>query len=349
MCSALSKNTRGIAAGFCLLAGAMSVGCGQPQGVLFPVLEPPRIWPPPPETPRIKLLGTISGSTDLKAARSGMEAIKTAFRGKRPPIKFSGPHSVAVRALDLVAVADAAGGAVHLIDLRARTHRLVAGFGEERFGIPVGVAWAGDRLFVTDALRGEVIELDPQGAFRQRFGGGALTRPVGITYVPPRERLYVVDGSAHCLTLFDLDGTDTATIGGRGSGPGELNFPTHIAWAGNRLLVADSGNFRVQLLDLDGVWIGTIGRKGDGAGDLSLPKGVAFDSEGHLYVADAHFENVQVFDDSGRLLLAFGREGTEPGKFSLPAGLAIDAHDRIWVADSGNRRLQVFEYMRKPS
>jgi len=332
-----------------MLSAAMSAGCGQPQGVLFPAIEPPRVWPPPPETPRIKLLGTISDSTDLKAARSGAEAIKAAFRGKRPPIKLSGPHGVAVRAPDLVAVADSAGGVVHLIDLSARTHRLVAGFGDERFGTPVGVAWAGSRLFVTDAQRGEVIELDTQGAYRQRFGAGVLTRPVGIAYVRPRERLYVVDGSAHCLRLFDLDGTHAATIGGRGSGPGELNYPTHIAWADNRLLVADTGNFRVQLLDLEGVCIGTIGRKGDAAGDLSLPKGVAFDSDGHLYVVDAHFENVQVFDGSGRLLLAFGREGTEPGKFSLPAGLAIDAHDRIWVADAGNRRLQVFEYMRTAS
>ncbi len=333
----------------CLLLIGAGAGCGRPQGVLFPAVDAPRVWPPPPDIPRIRLLGVISTSRDLKAAKSGMEVLQAAFRGPRPPIRFSAPHSLAVRAPGQLAVADGVGGAVHLIDLDARTHRIVYGFGDQRFGTPLGVAWVGARLFVTDARRGEVVELDARGGFRQRFGHDALERPVGVVYVPQREQLYVVDGAAHRLTVFDLAGTLVKTIGRRGAGPGEFNFPTHIARAGNRLLVADSGNSRVQVLDLDGEWIRTIGKRGDAAGDLSLPKGVAGDSDGHIYIVDAHFENVQVFDEAGRLLLAFGEEGSEPGRFSLPAGLAIDADNRIWVADSGNRRLQVFVYMRTPS
>jgi DNA-binding beta-propeller fold protein YncE len=328
---------------------AVSGGCGRSQGVLFPAIGPARVWPSPPDTPRIKLLGVLSGSNDLKAAQSGGEVFANVLRGPRPAIKFSGPHAMAVREPGLLAIADGTGAAVHILDLENRTHLLVSGFGEERFAVPVGVAWADGRLFVTDAGRREVVELDTDGHFVRSFGRETLRRPVGITYSAVRQRLYVVDGDDHQVKVFDLTGTMLATLGRRGTLPGEFNFPSHICAAGDRLLVADSGNFRVQLLDLDGVCIKTIGKKGDGAGDFALPKGVAFDSGGHIYVVDAQFENIQVFDANGQLLMAFGEEGNGLGEFSLPAGLTIDGLDRIWVADAGNRRIQVFSYMRTSS
>ena len=340
---------RGVLLGACVAAATVLVGCARPQGVLFPTIDPPRVWPAPPDTPRVKLIGTLSDSRDLKAAQSGTEILGAVLRGRRPPIRLSGPHAVAVGHGTQLAIADAAGGAVHLIDLTRRTHVMVTGFGNERFATPVAVAWVGDRLFVTDAQRHEVIELDADGRFRSRFGGDVLKRPVGVAYVEPRGQLYVVDGDAHNLAVFDLSGNLVRTIGSRGNGPGEFNFPTHLCHAGGRLLVADTGNFRVQLLDLDGDPLQSIGRKGDGAGDFALPKGVAFDSDGHIYVVDAQFENVQVFDGQGRLLMAFGEEGRGLGEFWLPAGLAIDEQDRIWVADAGNRRIQLFKYLRASS
>lgn len=332
-----------------LWALVVSEGCGRPQGVLFPASQSARVWPSPPDTARIKWLGVLSGSDDLKAARSGGELFGNFLRGRPPAIPFSGPHSAAVREPGLLAVADGTGAAVHILDLENRTHLLVSGFGEERFTVPVGVGWADGRLFVTDAGRREVIELDPDGQFVRSFGKETLRRPVGITYSSARQRLYVVDGDDHQVKVFDLTGKMIATLGRRGTLPGEFNFPSHICAAGDRLLVADSGNFRVQLLDLDGVCLNTIGKKGDGAGDLALPKGVAFDREGHIYVVDAQFENIQIFDPSGQLLMAFGEEGSGMGEFSLPAGLTIDGMDRIWVADAGNRRIQVFSYLRTSS
>ncbi|MFH0983751.1 MAG: SMP-30/gluconolactonase/LRE family protein [Planctomycetota bacterium] len=329
-----------------ILAGLLT-GCAVPQGELFLLTDPPIVWPPAPETPRIKLVGVLTGSADLKAAKSGGETFEDALRGPRPVIHFSGPHAVAVRARHLLAVADGGAGAVHVLDLDARSHLVVSGWNNERFGVPVGATWAGERLFVTDAERHEVIELSANGTYHRRFGADLLKRPVGIVYVASRDRLYVVDGGAHGIVVFDLSGQALTTLGQNGAAPGEFNYPSHIAWDGaGRLAVADAGNFRVQLLDLDGACLRVIGQKGDGAGDFSLPKGVAFDREGHLYVVDAHFENVQIFDAEGRLLLSFGQEGTARGEFALPAGLAIDQDDRIWVADSANHRVQVFAYVR---
>jgi len=324
-------------------------GCARPQGELFPAMRPPRVWPGPPAQPRIKLVGALSDSSDLKAAISGSEALRKALRGPRPPMRMLGPHGVAYHDDGLLAVTDPSAAAVHLIDLNARTHMRVSGWGDERFAAPVGAAWMGDRLFVTDAGRGEVIELDAQGRHRGTFGGDELKGPVGIAYVPARQRLYVVDRTRHQVLVFRPDGTLDAVLGEHGAAPGQYNYPTHVTCSGDRLLVADSGNSRVQLIDLDGKCLRTIGQRGDGAGDFALPKGVAFDSEGHLYVVDAQFENVQVFDAMGQLLMAFGEEGRTPGQFWLPSGITIDERDRIWVADSGNHRIQVFEYLRATS
>ncbi len=343
MCSSVDPRRTGnrlLAAG---VATAL-VGCARPAGTLFPAMERPYVWPPPPDPPRIELVGMLSSSADLKPARSSAEVLRAAFRGPRPPIPFSAPLDVAVDASRWVAVADGSARAVHLLDLQTRDHTLVSGFGKERFGTPTGVCWADGRLFVTDAKRAEVIELDRTGRFVRSFGKGALNRPVGIDWDPVRERLYVVDGGGHRIMVYTPRGQETGRIGHRGSEPGTFNFPTHVAVFDGRIAVADSGNFRVQILEPSGEVIRTIGHKGDAAGDFSLPKGVAFDRDGHLYVVDAHFENVQVFDEAGRLLLAFGEEGRGPGRFSLPAGLTFDDQDRLWVADSGNRRLQVFRY-----
>jgi DNA-binding beta-propeller fold protein YncE len=350
-------NVRRLMGALMTMGACMPFGCARPQGDLFPAVHPPIVWPKPPETPRIQFVGVIESSTDLKAAQPGSEVLLTALRGPRPPLEFSSPHGVALRAPDTLAVADSAGGCVHLIDLGTRDHTMVRGFGktsrrdvqgadDERFLAPVGVAWVGDRLFVTDAQRNEVVELDAMGRYRGRFSHAALRRPVGIAYAARRNQLYVVNGDEHNIAVFDLDGSLVRLVGSRGVEPGAFNWPSHVSIRGDRVYVSDAGNFRVQVLDLDGVPLSSIGGAGMAAGDLALPKGVAVDSEGHVYVVDARFENVQVFNDRGQLLLAFGSEGAKRGRFSLPAGIAIDEMDRIWIADAGNRRVQVFMYLR---
>ncbi|MCH8148882.1 MAG: hypothetical protein IH987_13030, partial [Planctomycetes bacterium] len=151
-------------------------GCAHPKGVMFESIDPPKVWPPPPETARIRLIGELSDSSDLKAAVTGGEAFRTVFRGPRPSIRFLGPHGLAYHERGLLAVADTAGATVHLLDLESRTHVRIGGWNDERFHAPIGLAWVGDRLFVTDVGRGEIIEFNVHGEYRQRFGGDDLER-----------------------------------------------------------------------------------------------------------------------------------------------------------------------------
>jgi DNA-binding beta-propeller fold protein YncE len=334
-----------VAAGCAWFLTGGSAGCAQSRGVLFPALSQPRIWPAPPSKPRIRLVGEISDSSDLRAAVSAEENFAEVFRGRRPPIAFSAPHGVAVDEDRWLAVTDTSAAAVHIIDLLERTHTTVYGWESDRLQTPVGVAWMNGDVVIADAQRGELIRFSRTGEFLATHGSDDLVRPVGLAFAPSRGMLLAVDGGEHRVVVFDERGNLVRTFSGPGAATGLLNFPTHIGAAGELIFVADSGNFRLQVFDFDGGFVTSFGKKGDAAGDFALPKGVTVDRHGHVYVVDSQFENIQVFAMDGTLLMALGDEGRGPGEFWLPAGICVDNTDRIWVADSGNRRVQVFEYI----
>ena len=181
-----------------------------------------------------------------------------------------------------------------------------------------------------------------------RSKDGEFDSLAGIAIDRARNLLYVVDSSRHQILCYSTtNGERVRSIGRRGSGDGELNFPTNVfVDRQGRVYVADTLNFRVQVFDATGAFVRTFGVLGDGPGTFNRPKGVAVDSEGHIYVADAAFDNFQIFDAEGQLLLYVGRGGFDAGQFMLPAGLYIDDRDRIFVADQGNSRVQVFQYVR---
>jgi hypothetical protein len=214
-----------VAAAIAMIAAA---GCATPEGEVFGPLNQPQSWPRAPQKARIKLVGAIASSADLEAGQTALESFKSAVRGPRPPIKFSGPHLAARGPGQLLAVTDSSGAAVHILDLDVRTHWVINGWGDEELRAPVGAAWVDRRLFITDAARGEIIEFTSTGQHVRSFGKDQVQRPVGICYVPSRGQLYVVDGAAHQLLAFNLEGEVAARYGGPGTEPGHFNFPTHI-------------------------------------------------------------------------------------------------------------------------
>jgi DNA-binding beta-propeller fold protein YncE len=209
---------------------------------------------------------------------------------------------------------------------------------------------AAGRIYVADGLDRSVRVFSPDGESLARLdAGGAFERPSGLAVDRARGLLYVADAPAHVVHVLGLDGAPIRVVGGRGNGPGRLNYPTFLAVRGDgSLLVVDTLNFRVQVFDLDGRPAGSIGHHGDGSGDLSAPKGVAVDSAGRIYVADALFDNFQIFDGDGRLLLFVGGHGRSAGEFSMPAGVAVHGNI-IAVADRGGGRVELFEILPEPA
>lgn len=328
-----------------LLVTAGLPACATGPKPIFPPVSPTLVWPRPPDRPRIRYVGELSGESSLKRGRTAIEALREVIGGPLPTVEFSTPTAVAVSG-DRVYVSDAQRAGVHVMDLEQRTHTLVQQAGGERFGWPIDVTVAGGRIVVADSERACVDLFSADGRYERTLGRDTLERPASVAWVPGADELWVLDAGAHACVAFDLQGGRLRSVGARGAGPRNFNYPAGIAYrAPFGFAIADAMNFRVQLLDPAGNLLAAFGQKGDAAGDFALPRDVAYDSDGHVYVLDSQFENVQIFDRQGRLLMAFGREGRGPGEFYLPSGITIDARDRVWIADTYNRRVQVFQYL----
>jgi len=328
-----------------LLALPTLPACQQPVGPIFPEIDPPIVWPAPPDRPRIRYVGALVGEKSLKAPSTVWEQLGEVLTGPTAKWQFSTPTSVAVQ-WPRVFVTDGQLAAVFILDLEARASKAITHAGPRRLEWPIDVTMMGDRIVVADSRLPAVLMYTPDGRLIASIDDERLKRPAGVTWVSETGRLWVLDAAAHACHVFDRDGTFVRSISERGRAPGAFNFPSGITWHPTcGIVVADAMNFRVQLLDPTASAQYAFGQKGDAAGDFALPRDVAVDSEGHIYVLDNQFENVQIFDREGRLLMAFGREGRAPGEFYLPSGITIDNQDRIWIADSYNRRVQVFQYL----
>ncbi len=325
------------------------VGCVKQQGVIFPPRKPPLVFPAPPEQPRIRYVGQLATSADLKPAVPVTQAFGEALFGKAETASMLTPYAVCTDGRDRVFVADSNAQVVHVFDLKNRKYaRWHPDNKESRFAQPVGIAFDGQtrRLYVADSAAGHVQMFDPYGNDLGELGPNVLNRPVGLAFEVRTGRLFVADAGQHQVLVFGRDRALLARIGTRGTELGQFNYPTNVAVdSQGRLYVSDSLNFRVQQFAPDLKPIRQIGRKGDMPGYFAQPKGIAVDSEDHLYVVDANFESIQIFDASGALLMDFGAEGNGDAEFWLPAGIFIDRRNRIWIADSYNRRVQVLDYL----
>lgn len=319
--------------------------CQQAPKPIFQEADRNIVWPKPPDRPRIRYIGQLTGEESLGAAKSGWTAFSEIVTGPKPTLAFSTPLSVAARG-DLVFVADGQNGCVFRLDLSSRKIEVINRAADEPLQWPIDVCLSRNNLAVVDSRRAAVFLFDSAGRFIKSLTETPLQRPTSIAWDPDRELWWLLDTAAHTCLILDQDGQLLRKTGVRGPGPGEFNFPAGLARVpSGGVVVADCMNFRVQVLDEEGYPTAVFGRKGDAAGDFSMPRDVAVNSEGRIFVLDNQFENVQIFDAEGRLLMAFGEEGQGPGQFYLPSGICIDERDRIWIADTYNRRIQVFQYL----
>ncbi len=314
------------------------------------------LYPPPEtqETPRFRYLGQLLGETNLKQAERGrpagrrlLEWIAGLQEGPEQPLVLQRPQTGTVDAAGRVIVTDGSRNAVFVFDeAQGRMDVWEQASATLRFVSPVGVAVgrAGE-LLVADAALARVFRLGPDGAPRGEFGAGLLQRPTGLARDGKTGRVFVADTHAHDIKVFDDEGRHLATWGRRGSEPGELNYPTHLAVSNGLLLVCDTLNARIQGFDAQGVATLQMGERGLYVGNLVRPKGVAADDEGNVYVVESMYDTLLVFDRAGRFLMSLGGTGKDAGRFYLPAGVWIDARNRVFVADMFNGRVAVFQFL----
>jgi DNA-binding beta-propeller fold protein YncE len=335
----------------CMLALA---GCAETRQVMRadPLAGPARTWPEPPETPRFRYAGQLLGednfvpeSADTRAGAVKLLKWLVGLVMEQDKLTLKRPQSGVTDDEGRVYVTDGASHAVFVFDRPAGKLRIwEEALPRRRFVMPVGIALGPQgQVLVADAELGVVVRLGQDGKPLGSFGKGILDRPTGLARDAVRGRVYVADTRAHDIKVFADDGSLLQVIGRRGEGEGELNFPTHLAYGGERLYVADSMNARVVLFDRDGKPDGSVGQRGRYVGNLTRPKGVATDRAGRLYVVESYYDRLLVFDRAGRFLMPLGGTGKEAGQFYLPAGAWSDAQGRLYVADMFNGRVVMFQ------
>lgn len=344
-----------------LLAGLLFLaGCAPVKYVMhvdpeFRANSSPRLFPAAPETPRYRYVGQLLGQDNFIADKSQNQDFGTKlfawlvglFDTNEEKTTLKRPQTGAVDSLGRVLVTDISNHAVFVFD-QTKGELLVWNRAREftNFVTPIGIAIGpAGQVLVADAELGEVFRLGADGVPIGSFGKGILNRPTGLARDAKLGRIYVSDTHAHDVKVFGDDGVLLETIGQRGEGEGDLNFPTHLAFANDKLYVTDGMNARIQMFDVLGHTIGSLGKRGLYFGNLTRPKGVTVDDAGNIYVVESFYDNLLVFNKDGDFLMPIGGTGKEVGQFYLPAGLWNDSEGRIYVADMFNGRVVIFQYL----
>ncbi len=348
---AVASGFRLITSGFLALFMMSTGACQQPVGPIFPAPAEALVWPDPPDRPRISYVGQLKSSADLKKRRAGFQRLTDMLVGQEQPDVLYGPQAILCSEDGMrLWIGDPGGRCLHLFDLKNRTYKKISLLDGSQYLSPIDLCHGpAGSIYVCDSENVAIHRLDGDtGALIETLRlEEDIRRPVALTYDSERKELFVVDVVDHNIKVLGPDGKIRRSIGRRGAGPGQFNFPCDIADGGDLIWVADTGNHRIQSLTKTGEPHSVFGRAGDALGEMALPKRIALDSNGYIYVVDSRFENVQIFEQSGRLLLFVGEEGSGPGQFWLPSGIFVGEDGRIWVCDTYNRRIQVFEYINR--
>lgn len=163
-----------------------------------------------------------------------------------------------------------------------------------------------------------------------------FARPVHLAF--RSDRLTVVDAEDATVSIFDAQGNFVAQVGGRGQGPGQLDFPT-AAWAGAGGVLVSDGRRR-RIVRFDG--------RGQERGVFRL----AFVPEAILPLAGDRVlvaRNLGARDKTSRILSCFDRRG-RPLWDALPPAVSGDrvadtmSNIVILLGGSGDDIFVVFRY-----
>ncbi|GAB4539310.1 MAG: 6-bladed beta-propeller [Thermodesulfovibrionia bacterium] len=176
--------------------------------------------------------------------------------------------------------------------------------GDDMFVRPAGVAVDGNRLYVVDTHRHQVLVFDKDKGNllftigRNGTDKGEFNFPTNV-FVGRDGFLYIMDTLNFRVQIFNKDGGFVSMFGKNGDGSGDFSKSKGIAVdSEGHIYVADAHFDCVQIFDRDGRLLLIFGKTGTGDGEMSLPAGIFIDESDRVYVADSYNRRVQVFQYS---------------------------------------------------
>jgi sugar lactone lactonase YvrE len=156
--------------------------------------------------------------------------------------------------------------------------------------------------------------------------------------------VYVVDENNDRVEKFDSNGRFLLQFGSRGSGPGQLNGPGHVALdpQGN-VIVSDEGGYRVEKFSPAGTFLLQYGRFGTAPGQFAgNTRGVAADGAGNVYVAyDGQPGQIVKFTAAGSYVTSWPAQA--PGAPTPRSrSIAFDPSGVLYAADEGDGTIDKF-------
>lgn len=316
-----------------------------------------QVWPAPPEIPRFRYVGEITGEQNIKEIEESKSLgtkiadffkMLVGLKGQNPvPVVLQRPQSGTIDQQGRLLVTDVSRHGVMVFDMaKGELSEWLQATPNINFATPIGIIPGPDgTYYVSDSDLKMIVQLDEAGKPIRHFGERLLKRPTGLARDPSRGRLYVADTHAHDIKVFDDKGELIDVLGKRGTKIGEFNGPTHLSFGHGNLYVTDTFNTRVQILSDSGDFKRQFGKRGLFLGDLVRPKGITTDSDGNIYVIESFHDHLLVYNSNGEFLLPIGGTGTDVGQFYLPAGVWADNNDRIYIADMFNGRIVILQYL----
>lgn len=224
---------------------------------------------------------------------------------------------------------------------------------------PAGVAIAQDgTLLVSQAsfvARYDVVSGQEVG----RISGGALRAPAGIAIDDVTGYIYVTDGAAGQVLVYNASGAFVQVLASGLLSPSGVVFEK----ISRQVVVADTLNNKVRFFKLDGTLdrsigdaVSTVTGAPVGVMQFAAPVAVAFEYSKdqatllRMYIVDAFQNNVQVVDPaaatalmvSGTLKNYIGASGTANGQLMVPSDVVFDSVNSRLLVVNGFGNITVY-------
>jgi len=196
---------------------------------------------------------------------------------------------------------------------------------------PIGLAFEGDNIWVSDGDHNQVVQLNEAGEVLQTLTD--YERPMHIAF--ENGSLYIPQYGRDTVSVITKNTTTTLPV------KLELDAPAGVAVHNEFVAIADFYNHRVLLKNKKG-WQ-SIGKKGrNRPAEFEYPTDVHF-YDNTLYVADAYNHRIQVFDLEGTHIRTFGRAE----KMNATTGIFVD-ESYVYATDFENGRLLIYNLVGAP-